>query len=92
MALVDAFEQVVESQGDPHEKDLGDELGGDAGAKERLGGGDVVGRGRGVSVDDQLAGNVQEGEGARYGDEYVQQAYESAGVPGGAHVSSRGRA
>ena len=45
---------------------LADEFARDAEAKERLGGRDVVGRRRCVSVDDQLAGDIAHGEEADY--------------------------
>ena len=77
MPPVDPLEQIVQSQGHPHKKNLGDEVAGDAEAKERLGGRDIGGRRRCVSVHNQLVGNIDEGEEARYGDECIQQAYES---------------
>jgi hypothetical protein len=74
VAPVDSLEQFVQSQGHKEETRLADELGRDA---EGLGGRDVVGRRRRVSVNDQLAGNIHHGEEARYGHENVQQACES---------------
>ena len=59
---VDPFEQVVQSQGHEDKTGLADEFARDGEAKERLGGRDVVGRRRCVSVHDQLAGNIGHGE------------------------------
>lgn len=69
--MVDRLEQIVQSQRHEDKTDLGDELARDAKTKQPLGGQDVVGRRRCVSVYDQLAGNIEEGEGARYGYEYI---------------------
>ena len=66
MPSVDPLEQVVQSQGHEDKTGLADEFARDAEAKERLGGRDVVGRRRCVFVHDQLAGNIDESEGARY--------------------------
>ncbi len=52
------LEQVVQSEGHQDKTGLADQLGRDAEAKQRLGGRDVVGRRRGVSVHDQLAGDI----------------------------------
>src|SRR5438445_1685634 len=84
--MADSLEQIVQSQGHPHKKDLGDEVGRDAGAKQRFGGCDVAGRRRRSFVHDQLVGYVHQGEGARYGHEYIQQAYESTWILGGTHI------
>jgi hypothetical protein len=54
--LVDPLEQIVQSQGHEDKTGLGDELGGDAEAEERLEGSDVVGRRRCVSLHDHLLG------------------------------------
>lgn len=54
----------------------------------RLGGRDVAGRRRCISLHDQFAGNIDEGKEARDRHEYIKQACEPAGVPRGGHVSS----
>src|SRR6267143_430281 len=62
---VDPLEQVVQSQGHEDKTSLADELASHAEAKERLGGRDVVGGRRSVSLDDDLAGNIHHGEETR---------------------------
>ena len=62
MPPADPLEQIVQSQGHEDKTGLADKFARDAEAKERLGGRDVVGRRRCVSVHDQLAGNIGHGE------------------------------
>jgi hypothetical protein len=62
----DTLEQIVQSPSYENKAGLADEFGRDAEAKERLGGRDVVGGRRCVSGHDQLAGNIDDGEGADY--------------------------
>ncbi len=69
MPLVDPLEQIIESQDNEDEEDLGGELSRDAEAKECLGCREVRRRRCRVSVHNQLAGDVEEGEGARYRDQ-----------------------
>jgi hypothetical protein len=88
LPLVDPLEQFVQSQRNEDKTGLADEVARDAEAKQRLGGRDVAGRRRCVSLHDQFAGNIDEGKEARDRHEYIKQACEPAGVPSGGHVSS----
>lgn len=50
--------------------------------------GDVAGGGGGVAMHEELAGNVNEAEGATEDDEQIPESGDSAGVAGRGHVPS----
>jgi hypothetical protein len=80
--LVHSFEQAVEGQGEEDQDDRAGQLADDAKTEEPLVRGDVAGRGGGVAMDEQLAGNVDEAEGAAENEEQVPEFGDSAWVAG----------
>src|SRR5271163_3200610 len=87
MPLVDPFKQVVQCQCHKDKQGLAGEVCKHAEPKQGLVGRNVVGSGGCVSVYQQFARNIKEGEKSGERRQQVQQTCESAWVPDEAHVS-----
>src|SRR5258708_29397669 len=86
--LVHSFEQAVKGQREEDQNDRAEQVADDAETEEPLVSGDVAGRGGRVAMHEQLAGNVDEADGAGEDEEQVPEVGDSPRGAGLGHVSS----